>query len=272
MATHTRISALVLAAAFACSGCASRRPAPVALGAPAVGPAAATTTAPAVTTAPTTQPKSKGRVMDAAEHYRERMEVFAAEQVRPGGIVLVGSSHFEGFNTAKWLPGRRIVNRGISSDRIGIGERGILRRLDVSVFDVQPRYIIFENGANDLGELWRHGTPSIPEIAACYEEVIAAIRRRLPDVPVLIVNVMPTCGAYAGLSPLVPPLNDQIERIASEYGCHYLDFYSVVADDDGELDSDATTDGLHLNEFGYRHLAERIEEFLTAELGKPDRD
>ncbi len=55
------------------------------------------------------------------------------------------------------------MNRGIAADRIGITERGILHRLKSSVFDCNPGFVILENGVNDLGELWRHGTPTIDE-------------------------------------------------------------------------------------------------------------
>ena len=200
--------------------------------------------------------------MEAGQHYCERLRAFAAENVEPGGIVFVGSSHLELFDTATLLPGRRIVNRGICGDRIGIGQRGILRRLDVSVFDCRPSVIVLENGANDLGELWRTRQPSIDRIAECYERVVETIRRRLPAVSLCLINVLPTSGAYAGMSPLVPPLNDRLEQIAKRYGCAYLDFYHDVVDDTGELRHDLTCDGLHLNPGGYRLWARRIAELL----------
>ena len=107
-----------------------------------------------------------------AKHYFDRVAKFKSETVEPGGVVLVGSSHIEGVDAKRWLPRWTIVNRGISSDRIGIGERGILHRLDCSVFDCHPAVIVLQNGANDLGELWRNGTPSVDEIEACYRKVV----------------------------------------------------------------------------------------------------
>ncbi|MFH0979932.1 MAG: GDSL-type esterase/lipase family protein [Planctomycetota bacterium] len=204
---------------------------------------------------------------DAEQHYGERMRVFASERVEPGGIVFVGSSHIERFDTAALLPGWRIINRGISADRTGITERGILHRLDVSVFDCRPSYILLENGANDLGELWRTGRPTIEEIADGYAELVAAIRARLPQVPMCLVNVAPTTGPHAGLSPLAPLLNRQIERIAARFGCQYMDLYRVVVNDAGELRWELTDDGLHLNALGYRSWAEIIAPYLEAALG-----
>lgn len=211
-------------------------------------------------------------ILDAEEHYYERLRVFGGERVEAGGIVLVGSSHWEWFDTGRFLPGYRFVNRGIASDRLGIGERGILHRLDVSVFNVRPAFIVFNNGVNDLGELWRTGEPAMEVICEVYERVIAAIRAGASDVPLLIVNELPTVGRFAGINPLVVPLNEHIRRVAEHHGCGHLDFYSVVAVPDGrghdasagELRGELTTDGLHLNDAGYALLAEKLEPHLPA--------
>ncbi|MCH7978781.1 MAG: hypothetical protein IH935_07370, partial [Acidobacteria bacterium] len=48
-------------------------------------------------------------LFDAAQHYHERLRVFAGERVEPGGLVLLGSSHVEHFDAARLLPGRRIT-------------------------------------------------------------------------------------------------------------------------------------------------------------------
>jgi lysophospholipase L1-like esterase len=205
---------------------------------------------------------SERQVVDAEKHYYQRLRAFRAERVEPGGIVLLGSSHFEWFDTDRFLPGRRIVNRGIASDRLGIGERGILHRLDVSVFDVRPSFIVFNNGVNDLGELWRNGEPSLEDIFDAYERVIATIRAGAPDIRMLIVNELPTAGRFAGVNPLIPQLNGHIARVAERYGCQHLDFYSEVVNEAGDLRGDLTWDGLHLNDAGYALLAERLERYL----------
>ncbi len=126
----------------------------------------------------TTKPASTPAI-DWAKHYYDRVAQFKRDNdalPKPDGrslrIVLVGSSHFERFNEKKLLPGREVINRGIASDRIGVDERGILHRLNCSVFDCKPGFIFLENGVNDLGELWRHGTPSIDVVDACYRKVV----------------------------------------------------------------------------------------------------
>jgi lysophospholipase L1-like esterase len=203
-------------------------------------------------------------VIDAEQHYFERLKEFQAEDVKPGGIVLLGSSHLEWFDTDRFLPGYQFVNRGIASDRLGIGDCGILRRLDISVFDCQPSFIVFNNGVNDLGELWRNGEPPLEAIFDAYERVIAALREGAPDVPLLIVNELPTTGRFAGINPLVPQLNAHIVQVARHRGCRHLDFYNVVVSEAGELRSDLTSDGLHLNDAGYALFAASVAHYLPS--------
>jgi lysophospholipase L1-like esterase len=201
--------------------------------------------------------------VDPEGHYFERLNQFEAERVEPGGIVLLGSSHFEWFDTDRYLPGYRFVNRGIASDRLGVTDRGIPHRLDSSVFRLDPALIVFNNGVNDLGELWRSGEPPMRAIVECYDRVIAAIREGAPDVPLLIINELPTTGRFAPLNPYVRRLNRHIVRIAKRYGCAHLDFHGAVVDESGELQSALTNDGLHLNRVGYAVFAEALKPHLA---------
>jgi len=115
---------------------------------------------------------------------------------------------------------------------------------------------------NDLGELWRTNEPPLETICEAYERVIARIRDGAPAVPVLIVNELPTCGRFAGINPLVPPLNAHIVKVAEHHGCQHLDFFSEVVDATGGLRSELTWDGLHLNDAGYALFAARLEAHL----------
>jgi lysophospholipase L1-like esterase len=76
------------------------------------------------------------------------------------------------------------------------------------------------------------------------------------------VSVLPTTGEYAGLSQLVPPLNEHIMRIASQYACDYMNVYRLIVDDRGELRAEFSDDGLHLTEAAYKIWATLIEAWL----------
>lgn len=201
-------------------------------------------------------------MIDAAQHYAERLAAFRQETVAPGGIVLLGSSHLEWFDAPRFLPGYPWVNRGIASDRLGLSERGILKRLDISVFELQPAAIVFENGANDLGELWRTGQPPLEAIATAYDEVVRRLRAFDPVLPIIVVNVLPTRGRFDGLNPLVNALNPTVAATAARYGCTFIDLHHELVDADGRLPTALTDDGLHLNDAGYAIFAEHLRPAL----------
>lgn len=203
-------------------------------------------------------------MINAAEHYAKRMAEFRGERHEPGGVAFVGSSHVELFPTRDLLPGVRIINRGITSDRIGFSERGILRRMEESIFGLRPAVILLEAGANDLGELWRNGIPPVSQIEAGYRRLVGEIRSGLPSVPLCVTGVMPARGAYAGLNPLLAPFNGTVRQIAADYEVEFIDMYPHLVDTDGQLCDNLTTDGLHLSRAGYELWAARLRAYLLS--------
>src|SRR5689334_20328167 len=52
-------------------------------------------------------------------HYTQRVDEFRHENELFQNVILVGDSITEGFDVQKYLPGRRVINRGIGADVIG---------------------------------------------------------------------------------------------------------------------------------------------------------
>ena len=196
------------------------------------------------------------------KHYYDRVAQFKKENGIKQNIVIVGSSHVEGIKAGKLLPRWKVVNRGIGSDRIGIDDRGILHRLDCSVFHCDPGVVVIQNGVNDLGELKRNGTPTIDEIDKCYRKVIDKIRTRLPDTPLVIVGLFPTRDKYSDLNPSILELDARQKKIAEDFGCTYLEMFSALSNQDGFLKKEYSREGLHLTEAGYKVWTERLNSIL----------
>src|SRR4030095_561467 len=68
-------------------------------------------------------------------HWQDRVRAFKEENLHWQNVVLLGDSITEGFEVAKYFPGRRVINRGIGADVIGNNmptndPRGLVQRLE----------------------------------------------------------------------------------------------------------------------------------------------
>lgn len=200
----------------------------------------------------------------AATHYEKRMARFAEEQktLDPAKrhVVLVGDSLTEawerGDRIERFLPdvADRLLDRGIGGDTT----RGLLKRLDASIFALNPSHVVLCMGVNDLG-----AEADVGPAAERYAQVVKAVRERLPAVPLILVTVAPARGKFAGRNPLIVAFNEHVRRIAKEAGCPLLDLHALVKDEKGELPgTHATPDGLHWTDAVYELLGRELQKLI----------
>jgi lysophospholipase L1-like esterase len=209
------------------------------------------------------------RAQPFAERWREKVQQFARENPTLGpdkDIVLFGSSSMEGWRysgrVGKYLPtiGSRTVNRGISGDGIGAGSRtGLANRLDVSVFQIHPKFVFMFNGRNSL-----NGGLSPARTAQIYERVVRTIQAKVPGVTVVVVTVPPVRGRYARLKDKIVEYNALLRTVAERTGARLIDLHPRLVDADGYMKSELTHDGLHFKNAGYAILGRLMEETVAA--------
>ena len=195
-------------------------------------------------------------------HWTNRTNAFRMQNEQLQFVVLLGDSITEGFEVAKYLPGRRVLNRGIGADVIGNDlpaddNRGVLKRLDESVFNCAATNVFLMIGINDLGA---GRTPDVMEQG--YREILQRIKTETPRVRVHVQSVLPTRDNYAKHNANVVDFNGRLKKLAEEFGYDYLDIHALVADDQGELKADYTGDGLHLNEAAYKVWLAEVERVM----------
>jgi lysophospholipase L1-like esterase len=195
-------------------------------------------------------------------HYANRVAAFREQNLAYQNVVLVGDSITEGFDVKKYFPGRRVLNRGIGADVIGNAlpesdKRGILRRMDESVFDCSARDVFLLIGINDLGS---GRTPDVMENG--YREILEQIKKRAPDIRVHVESVLPCRDRYAKHNANVKDFNSRLEKLAHEFDYDYIDLHSKMTDENGELKKELTADGLHLKDPGYKIWKAEIERKL----------
>ena len=195
------------------------------------------------------------------QHYIDRNAEFDKENMELKNIVFVGDSLTEGFDLKKFFPEYRTLNRGIVSDTIGTLEknRGVINRLDNSVFDCNPECVFILIGVNDIGDLVRNGSPSLDIMEEGYDKILNDIKEKMPELPVYIQSCLPATGRYANLNPYILDLNNRIIKLSKKYDYPYIDIFPLVCDDKGELKEEITRDGIHLKENGYTIWADKIK-------------
>jgi acetyl esterase/lipase/lysophospholipase L1-like esterase len=195
-------------------------------------------------------------------HYANRVRAFQEQNAVYQNVVLLGDSITEGFDVAKLLPGRRVLNRGIGGDVIGNAlpaddKRGILARMEESVFDCAATDVFLMIGINDLGS---GRTPEAMEQG--YRKILERIKQEAPRVRVHVESVLPCRGNYAKHNANVLDFNARLKKLAAEFGYDYLDVHALMVDDQGELKAEFTNDGLHLNATGYKPWQAEVERVM----------
>ncbi|MEG4584459.1 SGNH/GDSL hydrolase family protein [Microcoleus sp. MOSTC5] len=179
-------------------------------------------------------------------------EAEAAAENRPSRLsVLAGDSLSMWFPT-KLLPVDRIwLNQGISGET----SVGLLKRLQL--FDrTAPDTVFVMIGINDL----LRGA-SDEGILDNQRQIIRDLRWAHPKAEVVVQSILPHSGEQATWenrdrllaipNSRIRAINRRLKEIASSENVLYLDLYPLFADADGNLPTELSTDGLHLNDQGY---------------------
>ncbi len=202
-----------------------------------------------------------------SEHYEKRMAKFAEQKAgldpAKRHVVLVGDSLTEAWEardrTTKYLPALadRVLNRGIGGDTT----RGLARRLDESIYSLNPSHIILNIGVNDLASE-AEAAPAGERFAALVKEV----REKLPAVPLIVVTVAPCRGRFAVRNPWIVAYDEHVRRAAAATGCALIDLHALVVDEKGELpEALAVPDGIHWSDAMYERLGRELERLVAGE-------
>ena len=165
--------------------------------------------------------------------------------------ILAGDSLSLWFPSDILPPERTWLNQGISGET----SKGLLNRL--ALFDkTEPEMIFVMIGINDLIRGITDET-----ILANQELIIRYLRRIHPRSKIVLQSILPHSAeriTWEGRDRLLPipnrrirELNERLRAIAKEENVIFLDLYPLFADADGNLKTELSTDGLHLNPQGY---------------------
>jgi lysophospholipase L1-like esterase len=185
---------------------------------------------------------------------------FLNQFTRKGQILLIGSSLMEQFPVYEFLSTHPIsisvYNRGIG----GITTIEFLELLDTCVFELEPSKIFINIGTNDIKGLdYRE-----EELITRYRLILKRIQARLPCAKLYVlayypVNELDDFGNPAAKEWLqtrtnqrIRSANVQIEQLAQQLGCRYLDLNAGLLDERQQLKKEYSVEGVHLYGNGYK--------------------
>lgn len=182
--------------------------------------------------------------------------------VKEPAIIFIGDSIVEYFPLHELLQSpKTLVNRGIRGYKTDL----LLENLDAHLFGQALDKVFLLIGTNDIGKEMPQA-----ETLANLEAVVQEISRDYPLAQIQLLSVLPVNEqeqykgtVYIRTNEKIQALNRAYQELAQAYyQVSYVDVYSSLLDEVGQLAEAYTTDGLHLSVAGYRILAQALQETL----------
>jgi lysophospholipase L1-like esterase len=199
-------------------------------------------------------------------HYGSANSEVRAPKPGEQRVVFLGDeiTEFWGRGGEGFFPGKPYLNRGIA----GQTTPQMLVRFQQDVVGLKPKVVVIEAGLNDMAG----NTGPITE-AMTGENLTSMVEiAQASGIRVVLASLPPICDCFTKQTGVRPQgkiigLNGWIKDFAARSGVVYLDYYSALAEG-RNLKKEYTTDGLLLNEAGYRVIAPLAEKAIGEALGK----
>ena len=196
------------------------------------------------------------------------------QTARKGQIVFAGSSLMEMFPIEQFVAEDNlpvvVYNRGIG----GFVTDELLTNLAVCVLDLAPRMLFINIGTNDI---------SRPEykrerLMSQYRKILMQIQARLPETKIYVMSYYPVNRELPGADPEavkaqfgartnaeLKEVNAEVEKMAEELNCTYINVFDCLLDEKGNLKAEYTIEGMHMYANGYAVVLEKLMPYLLEE-------
>lgn len=188
-----------------------------------------------------------------SDYYDAKVEAFEKENknLAPGevDVAFIGDSLTDGCNLAVYYPEFKTVNRGIGGDTT----TGLEKRLQVSLYDIQPKVVVMLIGANNINQMFDN-----------YENILISMNENLPNSDIILVSLTSMGGSWAHNNQLAAFNNVKIKALAEKYNYSFVDVYTPLLNlETNEIYPEYTTDGGHLTHEGYLVMSSQIKPVIA---------
>lgn len=191
-------------------------------------------------------------------HYYKRFLQFMDEPaITSEDILMLGDSLTEGGGDwGNRLGKKNVVNRGIVGDEV----MGVYDRLH-QILPGKPKKLFLLIGTNDVSH-----DLSTDSIVGLIDKTITRIQKESPETKLYLQSLLPineSFGRYKrmnGKTDQIPEINARLEVLAKEKKIDFISLFPLfVEKGTNVLRKELTTDGLHLNEEGYKIWVKAIK-------------
>ena len=179
-------------------------------------------------------------------------------------IVFFGDSITSVYDVDHFYPNNHVVNSGVSGDK----SENLVNRIDEGLYKYNPSKVFILIGINDLNH-----NISNKDILKNIQKIINGIKLNRKNSKIYVESIYPINqdllkeNEYSFneevTNEVILNLNKEIENLCNKNNIEYIDIYSMLLDDNGNLNSEYTKEGLHLNELGYMKLTEKLEKYVN---------
>ena len=202
------------------------------------------------------------KFLNGADVHTEEVEI---KIVNDDNYVFLGDSIMQMYDLKKHYDGLPVVNSGIS----GNTTYDVLNNLKDRVYRYNPSKVFILIGTNDV-LLDEH---SNEETVSNIGKIIDEIKKNRPYAEIFVQSIYPVNSSdddkinsksvYIRNNIDIQIMNKSIESICKEKGVTYIDMYSLLVDDSGNLDINYTTEGLHITDAGYSVITKKLMEYIN---------
>lgn len=185
------------------------------------------------------------------DRYAEANAALPAPAKGEKRVVFIGNSITDGWPNAHpdFFKSNNYVGRGIS----GQTSPQLLSRFRQDVLNLKPVAVLINIGTNDVAQ----NTGPYNEEFTLGNIMSMAELADANGIKVILSSVTPA-GEYPWRKEIkdvpqkIMSLNAKIKAYAKEKGFSYIDYFSVMCDENNALKSNLGSDGVHPNEEGYK--------------------
>lgn len=185
------------------------------------------------------------------DRYAEANAALPAPAKGEKRVVFIGNSITDGWPNAHpdFFKSNNYVGRGIS----GQTSPQLLSRFRQDVINLKPVAVLINIGTNDVAQ----NTGPYNEEFTLGNIMSMAELADANGIKVILSSVTPA-GEYPWRKEIkdvpqkIMSLNAKIKAYAKEKGFSYIDYFSVMCDENNALKNNLGTDGVHPNEEGYK--------------------